>query len=608
MRKLVALSMVLTAALLMGGCGLGKMVKKYPEVTVTLDNPDLENKGGEVAYTIKGTIPPKYMKKKATMTFTPSLSVDGEKVTPPFAIITLKGEKAKGDGITIPYKTGGTFTKSGTFKFDEKYETADIVVGAEANLKKKHHDFGDRNLGEGISNTSARANLTPRLTDNAGSGTAFLLAPHNYKAEFIGRTATLYFDLNSANMNWSNPNNKTKAAKDSIKEFIDFMGNDYIIDRVVISGWASPEGEETNNQGLSERRFQVGKSWFNDKFNAYLKDYAKRNNIKMKDLQRPTFEYVNNAKGEDWDGFEAAIEKSNIAQKNQILNVVRSQANNDMREQKIREMTDIYPEIADAILPPLRRAEIQMVCKKHDTYTDAELIRLVQSNPEDFSVNERLYAASVATDMSVKESIYKSLINNKKTENDWRAYNNLGAMKLNDYYQSGNQADLEEALNYLQKAAALSPNNGVILNNMAIADYLSGDLASAQANFEASANASVQPVNQNYNTGALSILNGDYSKAAQLMGNQSCDYNTALVQLLQKDYNTAKATLDCIDNVDAKTAYLKAVLAARMKAEEGVYSNLATAIDLDPSLKKTAKRDAEFKRYRHSDRFKQLVK
>jgi outer membrane protein OmpA-like peptidoglycan-associated protein len=608
MRKLVALSLVLAVAMLMGGCGLGKMIKKYPEVTVTLDNPDLENKGGEVAYTIKGTIPPKYMKKKATMTFTPSLYVDGEKVTPPFTTITLKGEKAKGEGITIPYKTGGTFTKSGTFKFDEKYETADIVTGATADLKKKHHDFGDRNLGEGISNTSARANLTPRLTDNANSGTAFLLAPHNYKAEFIGRTATLYFDLNSSNMNWNNPNNKTKAAKDSINEFVNFMNNDFIIDRVVISGWASPEGEETNNQGLSERRFQVGKKWFSDKFNAYLKDYAKRNNIKMKDLQKPVFEYVNNAKGEDWDGFEAAIEKSSIAQKNQILNVVRSQSSNEMREQKIREMTDIYPEIADAILPPLRRAEIQMVCKKHDTYTDAELIRLVQANPDDFSVNERLYAASVATEMNVKEGIYKSLINNKKTENDWRAYNNLGAMKLNEYYQNGNQNDLEDALNFLQKAAALSPNNGIILNNMAIADYLSGDLAAAQTNFEASANASVQPVNQNYNIGALSILNGDYSKATQLMASQNCDYNTALVQLLQKDYNAAKATLDCITDVDAKTAYLKAVLAARMKVEEDVYSNLTTAINLDSSLKKTAKRDAEFKRYRHSDRFKQLVK
>lgn len=542
------------------------------------------------------------------MTFTPSLSIDGEKVTPPFATIKLKGEKAKGEGTVIPYKKGGNFTQSGTFKFDEKYETAEIVTGAEANLKKKSHVFGDRNLGEGISNTSSRANLNPKLTDNANSGSAFLLAPHNYKAEFIGRTATLYFDLNSSNMNWNNPNNKTQAAKDSIKAFTDFMSNDFIIDRVVISGWASPEGEETNNQGLSERRFQVGKKWFSDKFNAYLKDYAKRNNIKMKDLQKPVFEYVNNAKGEDWNGFEAAIEKSSIAQKNQILNVVRSQANNDMREQKIREMTDIYPEIADAILPPLRRAEIQMICKKHDTYSDAELIRLVQSNPNSFSVNERLYAASVAPDIATKESIYKALINNKSTENDWRAYNNLGALKLNEYYQNGNQSSLDEALNYLQKAAALSPNNGIILNNMAIADYLSGDLAAAYTNFEASANASVQPVNQNYNTGALSILNGDYSKATQLMGGKSCDYNTALVQLLQKDYNAAKATLDCVTEVDAKTAYLKAVLSARMKSEEGVYSNLATAIDLDASYKKTAKRDAEFKRYRHSDRFKQLVK
>ena len=143
---------------------------------------------------------------------------------------------------------------------------------------------------------------------------------------------------------------------------------------------------------------------------------------------------------------------------------------------------------------------------------------------------------------------------------------------------------------------------------MAIADYIQGNLTSAQSNFEASANASVQPVNQNYNTGALSILNGDYSKAYQLIGNQNCDYNTGLLQLLQKDYNSAKNTLDCIQNVDAKTAYLKAVLSARMKNETDLYSNLEDAINKDSNYKKTAKRDAEFKRYRHSDRFKQLVK
>ena len=153
MRKLVALSMVLTAALLMGGCGLGKMVKKYPEVTVTLDNPDLENKGGEVAYTIKGTIPPKYMKKKATMTFTPSLSVDGEKVTPPFAIITLKGEKAKGDGITIPYKTGGTSPRAALSSLTRNTRPRTSSSG--------RRPISRRSIMTSATATSARASATP---------------------------------------------------------------------------------------------------------------------------------------------------------------------------------------------------------------------------------------------------------------------------------------------------------------------------------------------------------------------------------------------------------------------------------------------------------------
>ena len=66
--------------------------------------------------------------------------------------------------------------------------------------------------------------------------------------------------------------------------------------------------------------------------------------------------------------------------------------------------------------------------------------------------------------------------------------------------------------------------------------------------------------------------------------------------------------MNCITNADAKTYYLKAVLAARLKNENEVYTNLAVALQRDPSLKKKAKRDAEFKRYRHSATFKDLVK
>lgn len=609
MKKFNVLGLMFLTVMLLVGCGFGKMVTKYPDVQVTLDNPDLENKGGDVSYTIKGTIPPKYMKKKATMTFTPTLVVDGQTVSDPFTTVTLKGEKAKGQGTVINYKNGGSFTQTGTFKYKDEYQTAQITAPAKAQLGKKTHIFSpDKELGEGISNTSSRIGLQPTLSEQVDKGGNLLYAPHNFKPEFMDKTATIYFDLNSSVMNWNNKLNKNQAAKDSIKAFVNFLYQGNMIDKVVIFGWASPEGEETNNQGLSQRRFEQGKKWFSDQFNQYLNDYAKKNKIKVKDLPKPTFEYVNNAKGEDWDGFEAAVEKSNISQKSKILNVVKSQANNDMREQKIREMTDIYPEIKDAILPPLRRAEMSLICKKHATYTDAELISKVQSSPKDFSVNERLFAASVTTDLSEKEAIYKALINDESTQNDWRAYNDLGALKLNASYNGGNQKDLTDAVSNLNKAAAISPSNGIILNNLAIADFLSGNLTDAKTTFEQSQSATINPVNQDYSLGMFNILDGDYTKAAQMMNNKSCDYNTALIQLLNKDYTSAKTTLNCIQNPDAKTYYLKAVLAARTKVENEVYSNLESAIKADASYKATAKKDAEFKRYCHSDTFKNLVK
>ena len=607
MKRICVIGLTILTSMLMVSCGLGKMVSKYPQVSITLYNPDMENKGGEEAYTIKGTVPPKYMKKKATVVLSPSLKVDGVNQQP-FTTITLKGEKATGEGTPIKYKTGGTFTKTGTFKFDESYENAEVVVNGVAKQKKKSADLKpEKNLGEGISNTSSRIGLQPIISSETNGGN-FIQSPHRFTPEFSGKTAIIYFDLNSSNMNWNNPNNKSKAAKDSIRNFIDFLNQGNLIDRVVISGWASPEGEESNNQGLSERRFEQGKKWFQDQYNAYLKDYAKKNKIKLKDLKMPSFDYINNAKGEDWDGFELAIEKSNMAQKNQILNVVKSQANNDMREQKIREMTDIYPEIADAILPPLRRAEMQLVCKKHESYTDAELIQKVLATPKQFSINERLYAASVCTNLADRKAIYTALVNDRATEGDWRAYNDLGVLALNDYYENGNVDAIDEAVSNLNKAAAISPNNGIVLNNLALAQFLQGNYADARTQFENSKNASVDPVNQDYVLGMYSILDGDYNKAVQLMGNRTCDYNTALVQILNKDYNSAQTTLSCITNEDAKTAYLKAVLAARLKNENDVYTHLAVAIQKDPSLKKKAKRDAEFKRYRHSATFKELVK
>ncbi|MEG2069887.1 MAG: hypothetical protein RR034_00730, partial [Bacteroidales bacterium] len=277
MKNFKLLCLLSLTALVLFGCGFGKMVPRYPEISVSLENPDLENKGGKVEYTVKGTIPPKYLKKKATMTVEPTVKIGGENVMPPFATIKLVGEKSKEAGIKIPYKTGGNFTKSGSFDFKDGYEEAQIVALANASLKKEICIFPEKILGEGISNTSSLIGMSPVLSDNSGSGTILLYAPHNYKPEFVTDTAIIYFEVNSSVLNWNLKLNKDAKAKEEIKKFVEFLGQGRKIDKVIVVGWASPEGEESKNQGLSERRFEQGKKWFNEQYDKYIKDYCKAN-------------------------------------------------------------------------------------------------------------------------------------------------------------------------------------------------------------------------------------------------------------------------------------------------------------------------------------------
>ncbi len=603
MKNLRIILLACIAAVTLLSCGLGKMVSRYPEVSIKLDDQDLENKGGQVAYQIKGNIPPKYMKKKATMTIVPTIEYQGQQIA--LAPIEIQGEKAKGNGAKISYKNGGAFSGSGSFEFKEGYEEANLVAISTAQKKKKSHTFDPVPLCEGIGNSAALADINPELGEKAGNGTTLIYAEHGYKPEFVTSTATLYFDVNSSNLNMNQKYNKEAAAKKAVADFGAFMKEGRKIDKMVITGWASPEGEESLNQGLSDKRAEQGKSWFEKEFDKYLRQYAKDNKIKYKDLPKPEIVYDVKSPGEDWSGFEAALQQSNINEKNQILNVVRSQPNPTMREQKIREMTDIYNEIADIILPPLRRVEVSMVCNKNN-FNDEQIKEMMNTNPDTLSLNEKLYAASMEQDLEKKASLYNSII--AKDQNDWRAYNNLAILQINDYIQNGNEASLTNGMKNLEKAEAISPSNGIILNNKAIGEFLQGNVDAAMRDFAASEKASVNPVQQDYNLAMNKIKSGDYSGALKDMNNKSCDYNTALVQMLNKDYAAAQKTLDCVTQNDAKTYYLRAVLAARMKEESKVLSNLTECVKLDASYKAKAQKDAEFKRYRKLSQFQAIVK
>lgn len=606
MKNFKFLSLLLLCAVLLFGCGLKKMVKRYPEVTIKMDTPLLENKGGKVEYKITGTVPEKYMKKKSTMTITPVLEYEGG--TYALEPIQLQGEKAKATGTVIPYKAGGSFSATGSFDYKDEYQDAMLVASTQANLKKKSADLGKRKLDEGIANTSSRSGLNPTLKEKAdvGNGTNIILATHDYKPEFISETGVIYFEVNKADLNMNLKMNKDKAAKAAVQKFVDFMAEGRVIDKMIITGWASPEGEESKNEDLSKKRTEQGEKWFNQQFEKYLKQYAKEKGIKYKDIQVPELSFETKAQGEDWSGFEKAVEKSNIAEKNQILNVVRSQSDKTMREEKIRQMTDIYNEIKDAILPPLRRVEVTMRCNKNN-FNDEQIAEYIESNPDTLNLNERLYGAYMQKDAAKKTASYAAITEKEEYQTDWRAYNNLASMQLSDYLETGNVEALENAKRNLEKADAVDPNNGMILNNMAIAEYLSGNKDAAIKKFEESQNAKKEAVNQNYNLALTKIASGDYEAARKMMNNKNCDYNMALTYILDKNYEAAKSNLDCLKNKDAKTYYLQAVLAARTADENGVYENLKEAIAKDASYKKMAKKDAEFKKYKKTSQFQALI-
>ncbi|MCL1850716.1 MAG: hypothetical protein FWF70_04850 [Bacteroidetes bacterium] len=610
MKKISLLSFIALIALIVSSCGLGKMVPTN-KIALTLENPDLENQGGKVEYVVKGEVPPKFMKKKATIDLQVPvfMNADGSDKTE-IKTITLVGEKSKAQGTVIPFKTGGSFKVSGNCFFQDQFENQNIYGLATAKAGKKSFTYSPIKIGEGVSNTVSRLAMNPVLSNFAGNGSYLLYADHNYKPEYETIIGNIFFEVNKADMNWNlklNKDNNSKQMLENLKYYIfNAFETNRLIQKIVISGWASPEGEESLNQGLSEKRFEQGKKWLEKQIEDWRKDYAKKNKLKLQNVQVPEIAFENNAKGEDWSGFEVAVEKSNIREKNQILNVVRSQTESALREKKIREMTDIYTEIADVILPPLRRAEIAVVFNKNN-YTDEEIVKLATADPSKLSANEKMYAAALNSNLNEKETIYLDVITTDDSQNDWRAYNNLGILALNKYVQTADKSRLEAAQNYLDKANAISPNNGQVLNNMGIMYFLDGKKDKSKKAFEAAQKAQLTPIKQDYNLALFKILEGNYAEAQKSMGNSICDYSTALLQLLSKDYAVAKSTIACVQPKDAKAYYLAAIIGARQNNETDLITNLTKAIELDSSYKAQALKDAEFKKFRNNSVFKALI-
>ncbi len=594
------LTALIVVTLLVSGCGLSKMVKKYNTVTYEVTPNPLEVHGDKINVTVKGKIPAKYFNKKAAVYVQPVLKYEGGQVAlKPFY---LKGEKAKGEGTVINYKNGGSFTYTDVIDYKPEMNKSELVANpiahmankvpanantkpAEVKLLKKAVSLGDTKLADGTIYTSQRINV---------NGGETVSAPDGYEKEtIITKKGTIYYLVNMSNLNMKIDLNKAEEAKAALKGINDLIEQNWVIKNIEINAWASPEGEENHNENLAKDRAKTANKYMEDQIDAFLKVLAKKTKTNFKDLKKAVV-YNITAKGEDWDGFLASLERSDVKEKSTIVNVIKSQPDHEKKQQEIRNMTVIYKQIEDKILPPLRRAEIT-VNFYQPKKTDEQMAMLSTKSPDSLDNKELLYAATLTKDLNTQLKIYKAATT--VYPQDWKGYNNAAAVAM----KLGNA---NEASSLLEKANSLQPNNSSILNNLGVVSLMKRDFKAAKSYFES---AQKSGASEGYNLGILMIKEGNYNAALSSFGSKKCDYNVALASLLSGNNTAANTAIECAPQ-NAQTYYLAAVIAARSNNANMVYENLKKACTEDAAYKAQAKDDLEFAKYNKNSEFQSAIR
>ncbi len=578
-----SLSLAVATVVAFSGCnGLGKLVKNADKITYKVTPDPMQMHGDSVGVSISGTYPAKIFPKKATVTVTPYIKyAGGEKALKP---VVLVGEKSDAKGQKISNSKGGSFNyTSDKVAYMPEMKVATLELRATGAVKSKSKDLPAKKVADGTI-------ITPLLVRNDEKP---LMAKDNFQ-KTIPRSisASMYFVINQSQVR------ATELKSDEMKAFKDFItkgtAKNYAFKPMNISAYASPDGELAINSHLAEDRAkETVKSlmdWADDKLNP--KDKKDKTVNFAPGTAKEYYNTVTTA--EDWDGFKKAMEASSLKDKDLILRVLSMYPDGPTRQKEIKNLAKTWVEVADKILPRLRRSVLTLNADENSR-TDAQITAALTASPDSLSVEEMLYGATLTNDLNTKLSIYKTA--EAKYGQDWRCANNVGYIYIM-------QNKLNDAEAEFKKADGLSANNPIVKNNLGICARWKGDRKAAMDLYKSATAAGTEPT---YNMGIIEIQNGNYAAAVSDFGTNQT-FNMALATLLNGNNEGAMATIDnSPTKEDAISFYLKAVASARQGKAEGVVNNLRTAIQKDGSLKAMAKDDAEFIKFRDNADFKGMT-
>ena len=551
MRKNLILTLSACSLVLMTSCSkLGKLSADNFSVT---PNP-LETVGGKVPATVEGQFPEKFMNKKATVTVVPELRYGNGQVAKGQAV-TFQGEKVMANHKVISYRLGGRYTMKTVFGYVPAMQKSDMYLAFDARIGNSKVNVPAIKVATGV---IATAELYRKAMQQGGA----CLALDSFQRVIDHKQeANVKFLINQANLR------SNELKNNSVREFVSMLKRinadreKLAIKNVEVQAYASPEGGFTFNDKLANKRQNVSE--------GYVKQQLKGTNIQT-DIDA---HYT----AQDWEGFMKLVQASKIQDKDVILRVLSMYKDPQEREQQIRNMSEGFRELADGILPELRRSRL-IINYQTIGRSDQQIKQQYAADPTKLSLEELLYAASLTNDVKAKKAIYK-----KTTElydRDYRAYNNLAALALNEGDEHTANSFLSQALQANRKAPEAYANKAYI-------NLTHGEIAEAEHNLADATEAN----GFNEIIGNLHIARGNYANATDELFNDN--NSAALAQLLNKNYVAAEQTLKAIKQPNGLTYYLFAVLNARQGKNDTAAKYLKEALQKDPSLAEYAKNDLE---------------
>ena len=541
--------------LLLTSCS-GKLGALSADNFTVTPNP-LETQAGKVPATVNGTFPEKYMKKKAVVTVTPELRyADGQTAKGQSA--TFQGEKVQGNAQTILYQVGGRYNIKTAFDY-LNCNKADMYLSFVARVGSKPVYIPAVKVATGIIATS-------ELYKNSLKTAQAAISPDGFqRINAKKQEAAIKFLIQQAQLRQSERKNN------SVQEFVRLL-NQISKDReglklndVEVSAYASPDGGfELNDRLAMERQKNTQK---------YVEQELRKAQLNNASVDA---KYT----AEDWDGFQELVKASNIQDKDVILRVLSMYKDPQEREQQIKNISSAFSELADGILPQLRRSRMII---NYETVgrSNEQIQQQLKADPTKLNIEEILYAATLVDERNAREDIYK--LATEVYPNDARAYNNIAVME----YAAGN---LDAAKKYLEQAQKVNASLPEAAANVGLIALQQGDIQTAE-NYIAKAigaNGLAEVL------GNLNLAKGNYAQAEQDFKDVYSN-SAALAQILNKNYASAAVTLKYVKNPDATTEYLKAILAARMGNNVDAAQALRAALAKDPSYAKYAANDIELK-------------